>query len=181
MRGDGNRDEASPQFQGQTVVSLSVADERAKRAFDLGLATLSICILLPLLVSVSLILLAVQGRPLMSRRRLIGRNGIPFEALTFRTDMHGATTHIGHMLRATDIAELPQLWNILKGQMSFVGPRPVEATRITADAAPPAAMRPGLIEADPPSGEAALPRQTWTLSSDLALMAKSLTGRRRQA
>lgn len=108
-----------------------------KRLFDIIVALALAILLLPLIAAVSLLILLRDGRPIfyVSERMKTPRQG--FALLKFRT-MHpdkedmGATgahkikriTKTGLMLRRTRIDEIPQLWNILAGDMSFVGPRP---------------------------------------------------------
>ncbi len=108
-----------------------------KRIFDLILATVLLIAAVPLmLLAVALVRLESSGRAIFRQTR-IGLNGTPFTLLKFRsmtvpktTDTEFApgetvrVTIIGRLLRKTKLDELPQLWNVLVGDMSFVGPRP---------------------------------------------------------
>ncbi|MDP5307479.1 sugar transferase [Paracoccus sp. 2205BS29-5] len=109
----------------------------SKRLFDIGLALLLLLPLSLVMAVVALILLVVQGRPIFYSAQRMRAPGSAFTQLKFRTMLRqdgdfGATgahkhwriTPIGHFLRRSRIDELPQLFNILKGDMSFVGPRP---------------------------------------------------------
>ena len=109
-----------------------------KRLFDFVFALLGLVISSPLLLLIFVILvLQRDGKPIFSQER-IGRNGTPFQIYKFRTmrlDAENGTpilaqkedsrlTSIGKVLRKHHLDELPQLWNVLKGDMSFVGYRP---------------------------------------------------------
>ena len=109
-----------------------------KRLFDICLSGVGILGSLPLWVAFSLAILFDDGRPVFYRQKRVGKNGRIFEALKFRSMIKDAEkesgpvqaiendpriTEIGKALRASAMDELPQLWNIFKGDMSFVGPR----------------------------------------------------------
>jgi len=109
-----------------------------KRFFDLLVVTLSLVITLPVMVLVGLVVYWVSGRPILFRQLRVGHRGRPFHMLKFRTMIRGAEsqgplltvsgdlriTGIGAKLRAWKLDELPQLLNVLRGDMSLVGPRP---------------------------------------------------------
>jgi sugar transferase EpsL len=108
-----------------------------KRLVDLTGAVAGVVVLSPLLAWVALALLLTQGRPILFRQRRPGLHGDLFTVLKFRT-MRSArpdevwyrtdearTTRLGRILRSTSIDELPELFNVLRGEMSLVGPRPL--------------------------------------------------------
>jgi len=109
-----------------------------KRLFDICLSGVGIIFSLPLWIAFSLAILFEEGRPVFYRQDRVGKNGRIFKALKFRSMIKDAekdsgpvqavendprVTGIGKILRATAMDELPQLWNIFKGDMSFIGPR----------------------------------------------------------
>lgn len=110
-----------------------------KRFLDVTASFLGLVLLSPLLLAVSILIKIDSRGPVIFRQKRIGRNGKVFEIYKFRSMCVGAektgsgvysgkgdarVTRIGKILRATSIDELPQLLNILKGELSFVGPRP---------------------------------------------------------
>jgi len=130
-----------------------------KRLMDIALAGGSLLLLLPLLIVLSLLIRSKMGPPVIFRQVRPGLNGAPFEMLKFRTmrdaiDAHGAQlpdaerlTPFGRFLRSTSLDELPELWNVLKGDMSLVGPRPLlmeYLPRYSAEQARRHEVRPGL-------------------------------------
>ncbi len=109
-----------------------------KRAFDIMLAGLGLLVSSPLWLAFSLLIKLQDGGPVFYGQERMGRNGRVFRALKFRSMIVDAekntgavwasendprVTRVGRLLRATAMDELPQLWNIFKGDMSFVGPR----------------------------------------------------------
>lgn len=110
---------------------------KMKRLFDFLLATLALVLLaIPLLVLICLVRRKL-GSPVFFRQMRPGLGGKPFEMLKFRTmsNMRGSDGQLrsdaerlmpfGRFLRSTSLDELPELWNVLKGDMSLVGPRPL--------------------------------------------------------
>jgi sugar transferase EpsL len=108
-----------------------------KRVFDIIVAISSLLILLPVLAVVAVAIYVKMGRPIMFSQIRPGIHGAPFKMFKFRTmlqstDKTGALlsdemrlTRFGKFLRSTSLDELPELWNVLKGDMSLVGPRPL--------------------------------------------------------
>ena len=102
-----------------------------KRLLDLLLIVVSAPLGLPVLAVTALVVRAKMGRPVFFRQERAGRNGRPFRLVKFRTMLEGdgpdeeRLTKFGRFLRSTSLDELPELWNVLKGEMSLVGPRPL--------------------------------------------------------
>ena len=91
------------------------------RAFDLLAAIVAATIAVPLVCAGALALKLWDPGPVLCRRRRVGQGGREFELLTLRTSDASA---VGRTLRRTRIDTLPQLWNLLRGDVSLVGPRP---------------------------------------------------------
>lgn len=108
-----------------------------KRLFDITAATTALVILSPVYAITAYKVSKNLGSPVLFRQTRPGLNGNPFEMIKFRsmtdaTDSNGnllsnseRLTPFGKMLRATSLDELPELWNVIKGDMSLVGPRPL--------------------------------------------------------
>lgn len=108
-----------------------------KRAFDIVLSGILLVLLAPVLAVLALIVRWQLGIPVLFRQTRPGKDAQPFEMLKFRSmrdirDCNGRSlsdaerlTSFGRFLRSTSLDELPELWNVLKGDMSLVGPRPL--------------------------------------------------------
>jgi lipopolysaccharide/colanic/teichoic acid biosynthesis glycosyltransferase len=111
---------------------------RGKRCFDVALAIAALPIVAPVCLAICFAILATSRGPIFFRQMRIGKQGRPFSIIKFRT-MHHRTgngrgtittiddrhvTRIGRILRAWKLDELPQILHVLRGEMSFVGPRP---------------------------------------------------------
>lgn len=146
-----------------------------KRLFDIAGALLIAALFSPFILAV-VVLIRLGGQPVVFRHRRIGQNGRPFDCLKFRTMVPNAeqvlrdllrehpelrdewtqnhklrydprVTAVGRFLRRTSLDELPQLWNVIRGDMSLVGPRPIvkaELLRYGRQVSSYLAARPGL-------------------------------------
>lgn len=108
-----------------------------KRAFDLVVAGLALVVTAPLLAFIALVVRLRLGSPVLFRQVRPGLDGEPFTLVKFRTMLDATApdgtvlpdaerlTRFGSLLRASSLDELPELWNIVRGDMSLVGPRPL--------------------------------------------------------
>lgn len=130
-----------------------------KRPFDFATALLSLLLLAPLILILALIIYLRIGSPILFTQMRPGLHHKPFQMVKFRTmtdarDINGELlsdslrlTSFGKFLRTTSLDELPELWNVLKGDMSLVGPRPLLMEYLplyTAEQARRHEIRPGI-------------------------------------
>ena len=133
-----------------------------KRLIDIVLSMAALVLLSPLLVAAAVAILVEDGRPVLFRQTRVGQGGRAFGMFKFRSMVrdaasigpwHTATddpriTRVGRFIRRTSIDELPQLFNVLRGEMSLVGPRPdvpaQQALYQPADWAERCSVRPGV-------------------------------------
>jgi exopolysaccharide biosynthesis polyprenyl glycosylphosphotransferase len=205
------------QLGGVPVLRLAQREERwrrvGKRLFDLVVATLLIVLLTPLLVALAALVKFDAPGPAYFRQRRVGRNGSHFELWKFRTmrvdaesmleELHNATasgtglfklredprvTRFGRRLRQTSLDELPQLWNVLLGEMSLVGPRPAlphEVAEFDDFTLRRLRVKPGITGLWQISGRSdasfatysrmdAFYAENWTLLGDLRILTKTI-------
>ena len=140
----------------------SPVDDRLKRALDLALAAVGLVVTAPALVLIALLVRSSSPGPVIFSQERVGRYGRPFQIHKFRTlrvDAAGPlvsasgdsrVTPIGAVLRRTKLDELPQLWDVLRGEMSLVGPRPEVPTYAelwpTAERETILSVRPGITD-----------------------------------
>lgn len=130
-----------------------------KRFFDCVIASLALLVLLPIIFCISILVNKKLGSPIFFQQVRPGLGGKPFKMVKFRTmldavDSQGnllpdevRLTDFGKFLRSTSLDELPELWNVLKGDMSLVGPRPLLMEYLplySADQARRHEVRPGI-------------------------------------
>ena len=132
-----------------------------KRLFDFVATVVGLVILSPVFVVIALLIRVTSPGPVLHRARRVGLNGTPFTLYKFRTMVVGAAkmgagitahddpriTRAGRLLRRTKLDELPQLVNVLKGEMSLVGPRPEDPRYVacyTLEQRRVLAVRPGI-------------------------------------
>jgi exopolysaccharide biosynthesis polyprenyl glycosylphosphotransferase len=190
-------------------IQLSRSQAAVKRALDLLIAPLVLIVILPALAIIAITIKLTSHGPVIYRQRRVGRNNEQFTFYKFRTMIDGAEHHadtlaehnertgplfkldddprvtrIGRLLRATSLDEIPQLWNVINGTMSFVGPRPALPAEVACfdhDLLRRFSVPPGItglwqLEArDEPDFEAyrrldLFYVENWSLSLDLAIM-----------
>jgi len=134
-----------------------------KRLFDFAMTLIGLIILSPLLILIFLLILLTMGWPVFFRQERVGRDGKLFTIIKFRSMIKNAEnkgkpyttegdpriTPVGRFLRKYKLDELPQLFNVLKGEMAIVGPRPEVAEYVklyTAEQRKVLTVRPGLTD-----------------------------------
>ena len=206
------------QLQGLTLLGLrglqrSNSSLLIKRAIDLTVASVGVILLFPVLLAVSVAIKLSSPGPVLFRQRRIGRGNEPFTMFKFRTMVDGADTMkvglehlneadgimfkitddpritpLGRWLRKTSIDELPQLLNVLRGEMSLVGPRPLiprEAAHVIGWHRARLDLTPGLTGPWQVLGRTAIPFQEmvkldyvyvaeWSLWNDIILLLRTL-------
>jgi lipopolysaccharide/colanic/teichoic acid biosynthesis glycosyltransferase len=171
-----------------------------KSALDRSAALCGLIVVSPVLIVVSILVWLSMGRPILFRQRRPGRFAKPFLLLKFRTmserrDANGdllpdadRLTRVGRLLRATSLDELPQLWNVLRGDISLVGPRPLlmeYLSRYSPEQARRHDVMPGITGWAQINGRNALAWQekfahdtwyvdNWSLMLDFSILAKTL-------
>jgi len=174
-----------------------------KRLLDIAGALAGLVLLGPLMLAVGLVLWLREGRPVLFSQRRAGLGGKPFRMLKFRTMRNGAesvrdqvralqdlpsgpclkcrsdprVTRLGRILRCWSIDELPQLFNVLAGQMSLVGPRPLpmyEVRTVTPAERMRLAVKPGLTCLWQVGGRNELPYEEWTALDALYAQNRSI-------
>ena len=185
----------------------------AKRIFDVVLASIVLFVLSPLLILVALLVKRDSPGPVLFRQERVGQDGIPFMVLKFRTMVTNAeellaelaaenegagplfkmkgdprVTKIGAFLRKTSLDEFPQLWNVIRGEMSLVGPRPAlraEMTDWDNELYARLRVKPGITGMWQVSGRSGTTFEeytrldlyyvdNWSLVVDLAILAKTV-------
>ena len=134
-------------------------NRRSKRVFDFVVAAIGLLFLSPPMALIAIVIRATLGKPVLWRQTRLGDRGRPFTLLKFRSMTEALSptgdllpdseriTPVGKFIRGFGLDELPQLWNVLKGEMSLVGPRPLlmqYLERYTPDQARRHSVPPGL-------------------------------------
>lgn len=122
--------------RGQATPPSTIYERAGKRILDLFIALWALIVLSPVLLIAAVLIVVDDGYPFLFRQRRVGVTETPFTLLKLRT-MHGGTPHmvstranpamvtrVGSILRRTNADEIPQFFNVLRGEMSVVGPRP---------------------------------------------------------
>lgn len=174
-----------------------------KRLLDIVVALLGLILLSPLMVVVALLVRWRMGKPVFFRQVRLGRHSVPFRVFKFRTMVVGAEkkgsglytenddprfTSLGLLLRRYSLDEIPQLLNVLKGEMSLVGPRPMVepvVERYREWYAVILKVKPGITGPAQVGGRNNIPRSrrlqldadyagSWTLRSDFKILFKTV-------
>ena len=138
---------------------MSAWQKRLKRLLDVTVTLVALGLLSPVILMIAAAVLLTMGRPILFRQRRPGLHGRPFTIFKFRTmrdpsDNQGRptpgtdrVTRLGRLLRSTSLDELPELFNVLRGEMSLIGPRPLlmqYLDRYTPEQARRHEVRPGI-------------------------------------
>jgi exopolysaccharide biosynthesis polyprenyl glycosylphosphotransferase len=123
-------------FEGDLLLVRNPWNTRLKQLLDIAIASVGFILFFPVMVIIGILIRIESRGPIIFKQTRIGRNEQPFTMYKFRTMIHGfaagdryvrehdsRVTRVGKILRLTRIDELPQLWNVLKGEMSMIGPR----------------------------------------------------------
>jgi hypothetical protein len=144
-----------------------------KSVLDATGAVVLLLAVLPVLLGTAALLLLFRRGPVLARRRCAGPGGRTFDLLTFRRTGDGDPAFLDRLLHHTGLDQLPQLLNVLRGQMSLVGPRPQPAGAERVE------LRPGLTGL--PAAEVTRYARNWSLSRDLAILRAALVAKRRRS
>lgn len=173
---------------------------RLKRAMDVGGAGAALVLTAPVMAVIAVAIRATMGRPVLFVQTRPGLHGAPFRLTKFRTmregrDAHGTllanearVTRLGRLLRSTSLDELPELYHVLRGDMSLVGPRPLLTEyldRYTPAQARRHEVRPGVTGLAQVAGRNALTWEdkfaldvayvdSWTVWGDVKILARTL-------
>jgi exopolysaccharide production protein ExoY len=160
-----------------------------KRALDIFVALVALFLLLPLFLTVALLVLVTLGRPILCRTTRVGFGGRFIACYRFRTSQSTGTspTQLGLLLRRSGIDKLPQLLNVLTGEMSCVGPRPLLADELPGqarDASSYLSARPGMtgvwqLTPSLPSREEAAALDSayvhnWSMQGDVVILLRTI-------
>jgi lipopolysaccharide/colanic/teichoic acid biosynthesis glycosyltransferase len=188
------------------VARAGAKSKTAKRMLDLILAGSALVLLLPLLALIGLAVRFSSEGPVLFRQDRLGKDGVPFRIMKFRTmrqnapdvrnsdgsahssDSDPRVTALGRLLRRTSLDELPQLWNVVCGEMSLVGPRPDQLDQLryySAAERRKLAVRPGITGLAQIRGRNSIPWETrkqldceyverWSLALDLSILFKTI-------
>jgi lipopolysaccharide/colanic/teichoic acid biosynthesis glycosyltransferase len=179
--------------------SATAAEDVVRRVLDVVVAFVALVATAPLMGVVALLVRGKLGRPVLFRQERAGKDGVPFTLMKFRSmaersgpvdhdDDHERLSPFGARLRASSLDELPTLWNVLRGDMGLVGPRPLHTHYIplyTARQARRLRVRPGITGLAQTGGRNALSWEerfeldvryveTRSLLLDLRILARTL-------
>lgn len=175
-----------------------VAYDRVKRAIDVTAGAVGLVVSAPIQLVTAAAVWKTHGRPVLFRQPRPGKDGVVFELVKFRTMRHPDADHVtdaerltplGRFLRSTSLDELPTLWNVLRGDMSLVGPRPLLVQylqRYSPEQARRHEVRPGITGLAQVSGRNAVDWETRfaldveyvdnrSLALDLSILWRTIT------